>query len=35
MADTEEKSSPADNTEIIAQYQTTRVRALGWTSYKR
>lgn len=25
----------ASNEDLIAQYQTTRVRALGWAGYKR
>ena len=34
MADDEEGGKAADASEIIAQYQTSRIRAL-WTSYKR
>ncbi len=31
----EESGELGDSDGILAQYQTTRIRALGWTSYKR
>eukprot|EP01035_Chromulina_nebulosa_P018453 gene18453-24160_t len=33
--DNEESGELGDSNGVLAQYQTTRIRALGWTSYKR